>query len=195
MGHDLSPGQRRCRCASDSEGAAVDVEDDVGAGRLQHVSSCVFGHLNDRDGGLVDRNAADLQRPGPTGSTASFHLVGIAVANVDLVEGDAGDIGSDLGKCRVVALAVVGTTRQHQSAAVGPHLDTAELGRSHRVRDLDVGRPADAEQRRTRIGEPTDLLGSESVIVRGCHDRVERGGVFAGVHIGTGRGLEGEGLG
>ena len=87
-----------------------------------------------------------------------FDLIGVAVANLDLVDGNAREFARELGEGRVVALAVGRRAGEEQGGAIGLNLTAAELRRTQWVGDLHIGGPADPQQWPCRVVDPGGLL-------------------------------------
>src|SRR5688572_32531433 len=118
----------------------------------------LFGFGLDLVERLHDRGNAACARARAVGAHAELNLVGVAVHDADLVERHAEPIANDLGKGRLVALAMLVTAGEdfHRAERVPAELGgfpepDAAAERANRLarRDsarLDIGGKADAAQ-------------------------------------------------
>ena len=80
---------------------------DVLFGRLEHVRGELLAFVDDLAYGLADRHAADREAAAAVGPvTERGALSRVAVAKLDTLIGHAQLVGHDLGKRRLVSLAV-----------------------------------------------------------------------------------------
>ena len=90
--------------ALDGEPAVGELE--VVDARLEQVRRQRLGLLDDLVGGQHQRLAADHQGPRAVGVQALVRDLGVAVQDLDVLEGHAEPVGDDLAERRLVALAV-----------------------------------------------------------------------------------------
>ena len=151
--------------------------------------------FDQRVGGHRHGRARPLDRPGPAGDAAAGHQVGVAVDDLDAVEGDAGAVAHQHGPRRVVALAVRASSRCARAATVGTQLDGSVLGTGDTGGAVDEGGQPDAELDRVAGGAPSGLLGAELVVPGGGEGGVEAELIATAVVGEPGRRLPREGVG
>ena len=131
---------------------------DIRLGRLEHMGGDLLALVDDLVHGLDQRGAAHGQRARGIGPHAERDPAGVAVHDIDLVEGKAEAVRHELGEGRLMALAMAVRPGEDGDAAgrVHAHLGglveagaRAELAGHHRGRHgagLDIGGDADAAQ-------------------------------------------------
>ena len=196
----LEPGQTLVG-ARDLQLAALD--DDVALVGLHQMRRDLLGLGLDLVERLDDRRHADGAGARPIGAHAHLHLVGVAMDDVDAVDGHAEPVGDELRECGLVALAMTMRTGHHLDGAdrIDAHLRRfpqadagAERANRRRRRDaagLDITAHADAAFLAASLR--LRAAGGEAGPVGGVHRRVQRGLVVAGVVVHDHRRLVGEG--
>src|SRR5205807_4075243 len=121
--------------------------------------------------------------------------VGVAVDDLDVLDGYAQLLADEHGEGGGVALAVGRRARAHRDLAVGPDLHRAELAAGDAAGDLHVHGQADAQLHHVARLPAAALLLPQPVVARGLQGQVQASGVVPAVVGGPRRGGEGEGVG
>ena len=165
----------------------------VSGGNLQHEARDLLGLGDHLVGGVEDRRHADRARARAVGAHAELHLVGIAVHDGDLLDGDAELLRHELGEGGLVALAVAVRAGEHLDRAgrIDAHFrglpqadagaERADRGARRDAAGLDVGGEADAALH-ALLGA-LRLAGGEARVV-GKLQRLAHGGVVVAGIVG-----------
>ena len=135
------------------------LEVDIGLRRLEHMGGDLLGfrlHLVERPG-----NGGHADRAGTRaiGAHAELHLVGVAMNDRDIVDGNAKAMRDELGKCRLMPLAVAVRAGEHFHRAdrIDPDLGRFPQADTRAERTDRLGRRNAAGFHEGRIAEPAQL--------------------------------------
>lgn len=169
----------------------LDVEP-VGLEQVRGEPASPVEHLARR---LEDGRAAELQRAGAERAHAPGHLVGVTVADRDLLERDAEGVGDEHGEAGVVALPVGAGAGVGGGRAVVVHDHATELlpawGPAVTSTYTDTPMPSCTGS----PASPAGLLGAELLVAGGLEGHVEASLVVAHVVDRAGGGGVGEVVG
>src|SRR3989449_4951700 len=143
LGRDLAERDDAVRHAAHAIAAVAD--DDVLGRRFHQMRGQTLGLVLHFQRRVEDRGAADGQAATAPGAVAHRRVEGVAVTDDDMVEVHAEVVGDDLGKGRLVTLAVGGRARERGDHPARLHADHRAL-EGPEAAHLDVARHADTEQ-------------------------------------------------
>ncbi|CAB4899311.1 unannotated protein [freshwater metagenome] len=192
---ELGPGTALRGSACDVEGTRTAVEHDVVDVRLEQIGGETTRSIDERLGGDLHCRTTDLQRPRSAGATTARDEVGVAVDEPNVFHRDAGEVARDHRPRGGVALTVRRRSGAHRCRTIGMHFDRPELAPAHGVRDLDVGRDADAHEHVVVVCSTRRLLGAQFGVARRIERDVEGRLVCTDVVVRAGGRLVGELLG